>query len=548
MKMDTSCNILCKKSYDRRALKKFRKKIRDEYFVRLNLDNMPLVSLYKTTLGEETTKMGYPLGHVRENGGDEFCIYNHLILKIKVHVPKSGVTDLNRRGDVPERYRIVGFEVLPVSVKHKMKDDKKLATCPIEQGTEELCFKKSDKNLDVVYSYDVQYEDSPVEWATRWDHLLNTPPQHREIQWFSIINSLMITLFLTAMVAMIMLRTVWLDFARYNNIDDEEEIQEESGWKLIHGDVFRPPAAKGLLCIFTGSGAQLLCMTTITLLFALLGFLSPANRGGLLTAMLTLWVLASGVCGYVSARQYSGLGGTNKKSVTLGSAFLFSGSTFAVFFLLNLTLWISGSTGAVPFTTLLFLLVLWFGISVPLNVVGAFIGYKRKPFDFPTRTNQIPREIPKTSKIPPRVFAVFAGILPFGVVFIELVFILNSLWQNMVFYMFGFLFLVFLILAVTCAEVSIVVTYLTLCKEDYHWWWRSFITAGSSGLYMFGYSLLFVGMEKDLDDVSWLTISSLMYVCYMAVFSFAFMLMTGTIGYMSAATFVKKIYASVRID
>eukprot|EP00172_Hildenbrandia_rubra_P002149 Plantae.Rhodophyta-Hildenbrandia_rubra.ctg28226.p1 GENE.Plantae.Rhodophyta-Hildenbrandia_rubra.ctg28226~~Plantae.Rhodophyta-Hildenbrandia_rubra.ctg28226.p1 ORF type:complete len:369 (-),score=36.16 Plantae.Rhodophyta-Hildenbrandia_rubra.ctg28226:279-1331(-) len=350
------------------------------------------------------------------------------------------------------------------------------------------------------------------------------------------------------MVAMILLRTVWLDFARYNNIDDEEEIQEESGWKLIHGDVFRAPAAKGLLSIFCGSGAQLLCMTTVTLLFALLGFLSPANRGGLLTAMLTLWVLASGVCGYVSARQYSGLGGTNKKSVTIGSAFFFSGTTFAVFFTLNFVLWISGSTGAVPFLTLLFLLVLWFGISVPLNVVGAFVGYKQKPFEYPTRTNQIPREIPKTSILPPKFFAVFAGILPFGVVFIELVFILNSLWQNKVYYMFGFLFLVFLILALTCAEVSVVMTYLTLCKEDYHWWWRAFITAGSSGLYVFVYSLFFVASEPELDDMKWFSVSSLMYFCYMAVISFAFCLMTGTIGYYSAALFVKKIYASVRID
>ena len=35
----------------------------------------------------------------------------------------------------------------------------------------------------------------------------------------------------------------------------------------------------------------LLGMTFVTMLFAVLGFLSPANRGGLMTAMLLLFVL-----------------------------------------------------------------------------------------------------------------------------------------------------------------------------------------------------------------------------------------------------------------
>jgi transmembrane 9 superfamily member 2/4 len=279
--------------------------------------------------------------------------------------------------------------------------------------------------------------------------------------------------------------------------------------------------------------------------FALLGFLSPANRGGLLTAMLTLWVFTSSVCGYFSARLYSGLGGTNKKSVTLGSAFFFSGACFTVFFMLNFLLWVSGSTGAIPFLTLVVLLVMWFGISVPLNVVGAFIGYKQKVYEFPVRTNQIPREIPKTSSIPPWLFSMFAGILPFGVVFMELVFTLNSIWQNEIFYFFGFLFAVFLVLAITCAEVSIVMTYLTLCKEDYHHWWRSFVTSGSSGLYVFGYSMLFLFTQPGLQGVH--VISTLVYAGYMALAGFAFSLMTGCIGFLASFWFVRKIYNAVHI-
>ena len=50
---------------------------------------------------------------------------------------------------------------------------------------------------------------------------------------------------------------------------------------------------------------------------------------------------------------------------------------FGVFFVLNLTLWINGSSAAVPFSTLVALLALWFGISVPLTFVGAYFGFKK---------------------------------------------------------------------------------------------------------------------------------------------------------------------------
>ena len=43
---------------------------------------------------------------------------------------------------------------------------------------------------------------------------------HTNIQWFSILNSLVIVVFLSGMVAMIMLRTLHKDIARYNQIDN----------------------------------------------------------------------------------------------------------------------------------------------------------------------------------------------------------------------------------------------------------------------------------------------------------------------------------------
>lgn len=537
MKVDETCKTLCTMKYVQKDIAMFKSRINDEYNARLNLDNLPVVVRGTNGLDEDVFQLGYPIGFKSQD--KTTCIYNHLKFKILFHKPSSSI--LPKDGV----FRVVGFEVYPHSIDHKSSSDGKLSTCPVDDGSKSpSCFKGD--SASVTYTYDVQFVNSTLEWATRWDPLLKANPELKEIQWFSIINSLMISLFLTAMVAMILLRTVYLDFARYNNIDDEEEIQEESGWKLIHGDVFRPPIASGLLAVFVGSGAQILLQTAVTLVFALLGFLSPSFRGGLLTTMLSLWVLTSAVCGYYSARIYSGLGGTNKKSVTLGSAFLFSGTAFIVFFAMNLLLWISGSTGAIPFFTLLLLVVMWFGISVPLNVIGAFVGYKQKPYEFPVRTNQIPREIPNSSTFSNVLFGVFSGILPFGVVFMELVFILNSIWQNEIFYFFGFLCAVFLILVVTCVEVSIVLTYLQLSKESYHWWWPAFISTASAGLYVFGYSLVFLFTQPGLEGLH--VVSSLVYTGYMLLGSIMFALGAGCIGFLSSFTFVRKIYSSVHID
>ena len=84
--------------------------------------------------------------------------------------------------------------------------------------------------------------------------------QDDEIHWFSIVNSSVILLFLSGMVAMIMLRILRKDLYRYNQLEQSEEAREEAreetGWKLISGDVFRPPKYAALLAVYVGSGVQ----------------------------------------------------------------------------------------------------------------------------------------------------------------------------------------------------------------------------------------------------------------------------------------------------
>ena len=59
-----------------------------------------------------------------------------------------------------------------------------------------------------------------------------------------------------------------------------------------------------LLCTYVGTGTQLLCMAVVTMIFAVLGFLSPANRGGFMTAVLLLFVFMGIFAGYAAGRLY----------------------------------------------------------------------------------------------------------------------------------------------------------------------------------------------------------------------------------------------------
>merc|ERR1719261_919741 len=112
----------------------------------------------------------------------------------------------------------------------------------------------------------------------------------------------MIVLFLSGMIAMILLRTLHRDISKYNRDDlaSAEEAAEETGWKLVHGDVFRKPRHSKLLAVSVGGGMQVLGMSVVTLIFAGMGFLSPVHRGSILQAMLLLFTFMGSLAGYTS--------------------------------------------------------------------------------------------------------------------------------------------------------------------------------------------------------------------------------------------------------
>lgn len=138
-----------------------------------------------------------------------------------------------------------------------------------------------------------------------------------------------------------------------------------------------------------GDGVQILRMAVVTIFFAALGFMSPASRGMLLTGMIILYLFLGIVAGYFGVQLWRTIKQSSDgwRGVAWFAACFFPGIVFVILTVLNLLLWGSKSTGAIPISLYFILLALWFCISVPLTLLGEFIGTWSEPIQFPVRTN-----------------------------------------------------------------------------------------------------------------------------------------------------------------
>ncbi|PMD47804.1 hypothetical protein L207DRAFT_540557 [Hyaloscypha variabilis F] len=537
MYQNETCKALCTATYDVASAKWVNNKIAAGYALNWLVDGLPAGQL--TEEGANTPPY-YSQGFALGSGTlPNLYLNNHYDILIDYHTVSPG------------EYRVVGVIVQPSS-RSSPEGVSGANHCGYGGRPLELDEKGQ---TEVPFTYSVTWVESTTAWATRWDKYLHVFDP--KIHWFSLVNSAIIVVFLVFTVVSILMRALRKDIARYNrldniNLDDlsgtsavDDGIQEDSGWKLVHGDVFRTPGSPLILSVFLGNGAQLFVMTGFTIAFALLGFLSPSNRGSLGTIMVLLYTVLGFIGGYVSARVYKSFGGERWKLNIGLTPLLVPGIVFGTFFLLDLFLWAKESSGAVPFTTMLVIIGIWFLISVPLSFAGSWVGFRQPPFTAPVRTNQIPRQIPpSTTYMRPIPSMLLVGILPFGAIFVELYFIMSSIWFSKVYYMFGFLFLCYGLMIITCAAVTVLMVYFLLCSEDYHWHWRAFMTAGASAFYVFLNALIYLVTKLQLGGLA----GTVLYIGYSALISFLFFILTGTIGFFASWAFVYKIYGSIKID
>ena len=272
----------------------------------------------------------------------------------------------------------------------------------------------SDKSL--TFSYSVEWVPSTLEYKDRMLRYASNSflPAALEIHWLSIINSFVLVLLLTAFLTIILMRILKNDFARYMAVEMGEEAGEaegkESGWKLLRGDVFRFPPYVGLLAACVGNGVQLFVLCFCLLSVSLLGTFGPHKRGAVVTALIILYALTSGVSGFVSAQLYKKLNGQTWVWNIVGSAVLFPSVVSACFIFLNSTAWAHGSTAALPFGTIVIIILLYLLVALPLSIIGGIAGRNTTgALEPPCRTNFNAKELPEVPWcVPARVSLSFS--------------------------------------------------------------------------------------------------------------------------------------------
>lgn len=557
---DMYCQKLCQKTMDEQETKLLRKHIGYGYHNNWIIDNMPSASIASSESGHRQKHYagGFPIGFIDKDSGKnkDMYIFNHVNIILDHHEPE----------ETPEKYRVVGFSVEPLSVNHAYLGgyvwdgkspegySKLLRTCKVGEHMSKKTVQKNQivkEGESILYTYDVIWKSSNISWSSRWDIYLNEgnliPAQ---VHWYSITNSIFVVIFLSLLVVSILIRNLKKDIAVYNSISLDEEADDEvdeSGWKLIHADVFRPPSTMPMLyCVLVGSGVQLVISTMSAICLAAIGFINPSRRGSMLNYLLSFYMLCGILAGYTSSRLYKAFRGRSWQVCTLATATLFPGTCFAVFLFFNTVLAFFRSSGSVPFLDILIMAVMWCGVSIPLVFVGAYFGYKKEPITFPTVTSTIARAIPPSDNLlmNPKFGMLLAGVVPFGAAYVELFFIMTSLWMDQYYYVFGFTLVVYLILLITSAEITTLITYYQLVAENHRWWWLSMITSGSVSFYILGYSIIWF----HTLDPSKLLFTYMLYFGYMFLLCFTVFITTGAVGSLTTLWFIRKMFGSIKVD
>jgi len=420
-----------------------------------------------------------------------------------------------------------------------------------------------NKPIDKIhFTYSVSWSKTSIRYNQRFPaQLLANPTRYQiEAHWLWVLNSSLLVVLLTGLLSMILLRTLKNDVARYLEVDqiDQEEIadarkhgvaeSDESGWKRVQFDVFRSPKYPFLFSSIVGVGAQILLIILCLLLLAVIGYFYPGNHGRIYVAAIFLYSMTAYGAGYVASAKLKEIAPESHDWMIscCFTAFLFAGPFIFIFSVINTVAATMNASVALPFATILAIVLLWAFVTLPLTAVGAYRGNKLFVAEYPCTVKKIPRPLP--SDLPwyhnSILLVLTAGFLPFMAIYVEVHTIFMSVWGHQPYTLFGILLLTFIILLIVTSFVVILMCYFQLTAENYHWWWASMFRGGACGLFMYAYAIYYWLYNAQMSG----ELQFIMYFGYTFVLSYAFCLMLAAVGHWSSRWFVIKIYKAIKAN
>ena len=376
---DVAWRELCQQELSQRDVEMFQEATARDFFFELFFDSLPIWG-YVGEISEEDILL-----HTQETHS---YLYTHLHFDIGHH--ENQVVQVNISFGAPPDFFPQRLEIT------------------------------DDQQQVVTYSYSVAWHATTLPWKQRLAHIHESAvlPGTMEVHWLSIVNSLVLVVLLTVFLSIILVRVVKNDFTRLMASGDDaaEFMDDEIGWKRIHGDVFRFPRNKIALASSVGVGLHLVVTILITTLFCLVEIVDATRRGAVLQCIICAYSLCAGVGGYASARLYRQIDGEKWARNIAVTALLVPGPLAVLWCFLNTVAWSHGSTAALPFGTVMVLLTIYLLVAFPLTVIGGIAGRNTATrFEAPCQTSVNVSPIPEV----PWFVCLFADFCrSFGVVFL----------------------------------------------------------------------------------------------------------------------------------
>lgn len=412
------------------------------------------------------------------------------------------------------------------------------------------------EGMEIPFTYSVSwYEQTHILPSMALETQLKAAMPHghqnMDIHWLAIINSFVLMLLILSLFLLIIIRVVRSDLSRYLQIPDEElnAVEEETGWKLLHADVFRTPKHRLWFCASVGAGLQLFAMAVMVVLVGCIG--AFYKRGAMASAGVISYMITATVSGYTSANLYQKLGGEKWAWNIFVTALAFVGPAFVIWSFLNTVAILYGSTAAFPFPTILLMFTMWACVTFPLTVLGGIVGRHNAVKQsqsgeilFPCKTNKLAREIPSCRwyQSPVTQFCA-SGFLPFSAIYIELHYIFNSVWGPRIYSLYGILLLAIGMLLLVAATVTVLFTYFHLNAEDHRWWWRSFGSGGAVAIFFYAYCMYFflqTGMSGFMQIA--------FFFLYSLLVGYGIALLLGSVCFHASYYFVIYIYSRIKAE
>ena len=129
-------------------------------------------------------------------------------------------------------------------------------------------------------------------------------------------------------------------------------------------------------------------------------------------------------------------------------------------------------------------------------------------------------------------------------IYVELYFILSSIWKYKMYCVWIYLFLSAILLFIIVSCLTSIILYFRLNAENYKWQWVSFLGPFGIFFFVFGYCIVFYVQKLYHDG----TLQLIYYLSFSFELSLIIGAMCGFIGFFASNYFVRFLFRTLKVD